>query len=67
MDTVELLKDSFDAPEAAGTESRDGENCIHYTFFMLVSRSTSTNEKDLLFYLNFILEYDKRTQYFRVK
>ena len=67
MDTVELLKDSFDAPEAAGTESRYGENCIHYTFFMLVSRSTSTNEKDLLFYFNFILEYDKRTQYFRVK
>ena len=51
MDTVELLKDRFDAPEAAGTESRDGENCIHFTFFMLVSRSTSTNEKDLLFTL----------------
>ena len=66
MDTVELLKDRFDAPEAAGTESRDGENCIHFTFFMLVSRNTSTNETDL-FNFNFILEYDKRTQYFRVK
>lgn len=67
MDTVELLKDRFDAPKAAGTESRDGENCIHFTFFMLVSRNTSTNETDLLFNFNFILEYDKRTQYFRVK
>ena len=67
MDTVELLKDRFDAPKAAGTESRDGENCIHFTFFILVSRSTSTNETDLLFNFNFILEYDKRTQYFRVK
>ena len=51
MDTVELLKDRFDAPEAAGTESRDGENCIHFTFFMLVSRNTSTNETDLFFTL----------------
>ena len=67
MDTVELLKDRFDAPEAASTESRDGENCIHFTFFILVSRSTSTNETDFIFYFNFILEYDKRTQYFRVK
>ena len=39
MDTVELFKDRFDAPEAASAESSDGEDCAHITFIMLVGRS----------------------------
>ena len=39
MDTVELFKDRFDAPEAASAESSDREDCAHIRFTMLVGRS----------------------------
>jgi hypothetical protein len=39
MDTVELFKDRFDAPEAASAESSYGENCAHVMYIILVGRS----------------------------
>jgi hypothetical protein len=39
MDAVELFKDCFDAPEAAGAEASDGEDCVHSLFVFFVGRS----------------------------